>query len=87
MLYNRQQSKLIIISTLIVIAMGFFFKYYPGIGHEWLNNYGAAIFYEIFGVYLLLGFSEVEKPLSKFLFGFLSLPALSSFYNFGIHHY
>jgi hypothetical protein len=24
--------------------MVFFFKYYPGIGHEWLNNYGAVGF-------------------------------------------
>ena len=28
--------------------MGFFFKYYTGLAHEWFNNYGAAVFYEIF---------------------------------------
>ncbi|MDM3845524.1 MAG: DUF2809 domain-containing protein [Aphanizomenon gracile PMC644.10] len=61
MLHNRQQSKLIIISTLIVIAMGFFFKYYRGIGHEWLNNYGAAIFYEIFSCLFAFGFFRSKK--------------------------
>jgi hypothetical protein len=48
MLHNRTQSKLINLSLLIVVAMGFLFKYYPGLGHQWLNNYGAAVFYEIF---------------------------------------
>ncbi len=44
---NRTQSKLIILSLLIVVAMGFLFKYYPGIGNKWLNNYGAVVFYKI----------------------------------------
>ncbi|MUG98693.1 DUF2809 domain-containing protein [Scytonema sp. UIC 10036] len=38
----------ILLSLLIVITMGFFFKYYVGPAHQWLNNYGAAVFYEIF---------------------------------------
>jgi Protein of unknown function (DUF2809) len=61
MSHNRKQTKLIIISALIVIAMGFFFKYYPGRGYQWLNNYGAAIFYEIFWCLLAFGFFRSRK--------------------------
>ncbi|MDP5337197.1 MAG: DUF2809 domain-containing protein [Nodularia sp. (in: cyanobacteria)] len=45
---NRQQTIFIILSLLIVILMGFYFKYYTGLGYQWFNDYGAAIFYEIF---------------------------------------
>ncbi len=48
MLSKPTQSFYIIPSLLIVIAMGFFFKYYTGPAHEWFNDYGAAVFYEIF---------------------------------------
>ncbi|AFZ22474.1 Protein of unknown function (DUF2809) [Cylindrospermum stagnale PCC 7417] len=48
MLRNRNQKIFIILSMLIVVAMGFFFKYYTGISQQWFNNYVAAIFYEIF---------------------------------------
>ncbi|NDJ24161.1 DUF2809 domain-containing protein [Nostoc sp. B(2019)] len=45
---NRNQSLFIIISLLIVVVMGFFFKYYTGTAYQWFNDYGAAVFYEIF---------------------------------------
>ena len=45
---NRKQTIFIIFELLIVIPMGFLFKYYPGPAHEWFNDYGAAVFYEIF---------------------------------------
>lgn len=48
MLQNATQNLRIIISLLIVIAMGFLFKFYSGFAHQWFNNYAAAIFYEIF---------------------------------------
>jgi hypothetical protein len=48
MLSKPTQSLYTILSLLIVIAMGFFFKYYTGPAREWLNDYGAAVFYEIF---------------------------------------
>ncbi|BAY43441.1 hypothetical protein SAMD00079811_10210 [Scytonema sp. HK-05] len=48
MLSKQTQSFYIIPSLLIVIAMGFFFKYYTGFAHKWFNDYGAAVFYEIF---------------------------------------
>ncbi|MGH8002169.1 MAG: DUF2809 domain-containing protein [Brasilonema sp.] len=48
MLSKVTQSFSTIPSLLIVIAMGFFFKYYTGPAHEWFNDYGAAVFYEIF---------------------------------------
>jgi hypothetical protein len=45
---NRKQSIALALSLLIVVAMGFFLKYYTGLGRSWFNNYGAALFYEIF---------------------------------------
>ncbi|MBH8576532.1 DUF2809 domain-containing protein [Nostocaceae cyanobacterium CENA369] len=48
MLKNRNQDIFIILSLLIVVVMGFSFKYYTGPAHQWFNNYGAAVFYEIF---------------------------------------
>ncbi|WP_066381469.1 MULTISPECIES: DUF2809 domain-containing protein [unclassified Anabaena] len=65
MLNNRTQSKLIILSLLIVVAMGFLFKYYPGIGHQWLNNYGAAIFYEIFWCLLAFWFFRSQAAIKQ----------------------
>ncbi|AFY46405.1 Protein of unknown function (DUF2809) [Nostoc sp. PCC 7524] len=62
---NRTQSKLIILSLLIVVAMGFLFKYYPGIGYQWLNNYGAAIFYEIFWCLLAFWFFRSQAAINK----------------------
>ncbi len=44
-----QNHKLyLIFSLLIVIAMGFLFKYYMGPGHKWFNDHISAVFYEIF---------------------------------------
>ncbi|WP_207714339.1 DUF2809 domain-containing protein [Scytonema sp. UIC 10036] len=48
MLSRKTPNFHILLSLLIVITMGFFFKYYVGPAHQWLNNYGAAVFYEIF---------------------------------------
>ncbi len=48
MTFTRNRQINIIISLLIVTGMGFFFKFYGGIGRQWFNNSSAAIFYEIF---------------------------------------
>ncbi|MFN6567588.1 DUF2809 domain-containing protein [Dendronalium sp. ChiSLP03b] len=62
MLKNRNQAIFIILSLLIVVVMGFFFKYYIGPGHQWFNNYGAAVFYEIF--WCLLAFWFLRSQLA-----------------------
>jgi hypothetical protein len=51
---NQNQAIFIILSMLIVVPMGFFFKYYSGLGHYWFNDYGGDILYEIF--WCLFGF-------------------------------
>lgn len=48
MLRHRNQTIFIILSVLIVVPMGFLFKYYNGPAHHWFNDYGASVFYEIF---------------------------------------
>ncbi|MBH8562179.1 DUF2809 domain-containing protein [Nostoc sp. CENA67] len=61
MLQNRNQAILIILSLLIVVVMGFLFKYYPGPAHQWFNNYGSSIFYEIFWCLLAFWFFRTRK--------------------------
>ena len=61
-----------IISLLIIIVMGFLFKFYTGPAHEWFNNYGAAIFYEIFWclfVFLLLPSRKAARQIPLWVFG------------------
>lgn len=72
MTFIRNKQINMIVSLLIVIAMGFFFKFYTGFGREWFNNSGAAIFYEIFWclfAYLLIkGRSAITQiPLWVFI--------------------
>lgn len=58
-----------VVSLLIIIVMGFLFKFYTGPAHEWFNNYGAAVFYEIFWclfVFLLLPRTVRQIPLWVF---------------------
>lgn len=51
---NQNQTIYIVLSMLIVVPMGFFFKDYTGPGHKWFNDYGGDIAYEIF--WCLFGF-------------------------------
>ncbi|WP_392532422.1 DUF2809 domain-containing protein [Nostoc sp. C117] len=51
---NQNQTIFIILSMLIVVPMGLLFKYYAGFAHQWFNDYGGDIFYEIF--WCLVGF-------------------------------
>lgn len=72
MLPNATQNLRIMISLLIVIAMGFLFKFYSGFAHQWFNNYGAAIFYEIFWclfVFLLVRNRKAVMQIPLWVFG------------------
>lgn len=60
---NKQIN--IITSLLIVIGMGFFFKFYNEFGQQWLNNHGAAIFYEIFWCLFAFLFINSRKAVNK----------------------
>lgn len=57
---KKTQDLYIIISLLIVTGIGFLFKYYTGFAHKWFNNYGAAVFYEIF--WCLFAFLFFRSP-------------------------
>ena len=72
MLSNATQNLRIIISLLIVVAMGFLFKFYSGFAHQWFNNYGAALFYEIFWclfVFLLVRNRKAVMQIPLWVFG------------------
>jgi len=60
---NKQIN--IITSLLIFIGMGFFFKFYSGFGQQWLNNYGAAIFYGIFWCLFAFLFIKSRKAVNQ----------------------
>ncbi|MEH2057745.1 MAG: DUF2809 domain-containing protein [Nostoc sp.] len=53
---NRNQTIFIILSALIVVPMGFLFKYYNGLANQWFNDYGADVLYEIFWCLFAFGF-------------------------------
>ncbi len=43
---------LVVFSLLLIIPLGFTFKFYSGPGNWWFNNYGAGVLYEIFWILL-----------------------------------
>jgi hypothetical protein len=56
------KKKLIIFSSLILVTLlGFFFKFYRGFAQGWLNNSGAAIWYEVFWCLFFYGFIPTKK--------------------------
>lgn len=42
----------VVLSLLVVTPLGFAFKFYPGPGNGWFNNYGAGVLYEVFWILL-----------------------------------
>jgi len=42
------KRKWILLSLCIVTPLGFLFKGYSGPGHQWFNDYGAGVLYEVF---------------------------------------
>lgn len=65
------QRLYLIVYLLIIVVMGFLFKYYTGPAREWFNNYGAAVFYEIFWcllVFLLLPSRKAVKQIPLWVF-------------------
>ncbi|MGK7954351.1 MAG: DUF2809 domain-containing protein [Crocosphaera sp.] len=60
---NRKRL-LIVISIIIVVPLGLYSKYYQGFGSVWVNDYGAAIWYEVFwclfAYYFFSGKKEIK---------------------------
>jgi hypothetical protein len=58
----KKRHFLIFISLFIVTILGFSFKFYRGeFAQEWLNNSGAAIWYEVFWCLLFFWFIPTKK--------------------------
>ncbi|WP_107671182.1 DUF2809 domain-containing protein [Cyanothece sp. BG0011] len=55
------KKSLIILSILFVVPLGLYSKYYQGIGNTWVNDYGAAIWYEVFWCLFAFYFFSVKK--------------------------
>jgi hypothetical protein len=60
MKWSSTQIK-VILSLLVVTPLGFAFKFYPGPGSGWFNNYGAGLLYEIFWILLVFLFFTSRK--------------------------
>ncbi|MEL4893859.1 ribosomal maturation YjgA family protein [Crocosphaera sp. Alani8] len=54
------------VSIFFVVPLGLYSKYYQGIGSIWLNDYGAAIWYEVFWCLLAFYFFSNKKAV-KFI--------------------
>lgn len=52
-------------SLLIVTLLGFFFKFYRGTGQAWFNDYGAAVWYEIFWCLLIYAIFSRKKAVQN----------------------
>lgn len=72
MLPKITQRVYTVFSLLIIVVMGFLFKFYHGPAREWFNNYGAAIFYEIFWclfVFLFWNSRKAVRQIPLWVFG------------------
>ncbi|ACK65999.1 conserved hypothetical protein [Rippkaea orientalis PCC 8801] len=63
MIFLFKKPLLISLSIMIVIPLGLLCKFYQGWGHKWVNDYGAAIWYEIFWCLLFLYFFSTQKAI------------------------
>lgn len=56
------KKKILIFSSLVLVTLlGFLFKFYRGFAQEWLNNFGAAIWYEVFWCLFFYWFIPIQK--------------------------
>ncbi len=77
-LTQNKQLK-IIISSLIVIGMGFFFKFYNGFGRQWFNNSVAAIFYEVFWCLFAYLFIKGRRAITQISVGVFIITCILEF--------
>ena len=54
---------LVFLSIFLVVPIGLYSKYYQGIGSVWVNDYGAAIWYEVFWCLLAFYFFSSQKAI------------------------
>lgn len=57
-------KRVLLVSLLIVIPVGFYSKFYSGSAHTWVNNSLGGVFYEIFWCLVLALFFQRLKPLN-----------------------
>ena len=69
--FSDKQRLLVLISLLIVTPLGFLFKFYRGWGQAWFNDYGAAVWYEIFWCLLIYAIFPVQKAVKNIPIGVL----------------
>ena len=60
MIWSATQKR-VVLSLLVVPPLGFSFKFYPGPGNWWFNNYGAGVLYEIFWILLAFLFFSSKR--------------------------
>ena len=57
-------KRVLLVSLLIVIPVGFYSKFYNGTAYNWVNNSLGGVFYEIFWCLVLALFFKQLKPLN-----------------------
>ncbi len=58
-----QKRSLILLSIFVVVPLGLYSKYYQGVGSVWVNDYGAAIWYEVFWCLFAFYFFSGKKAI------------------------
>ena len=70
------KRKWILIALLIVTPTGFLCKSYSGPGSYWFNNYGAALFYEVFWCLAIFFFIPRRKYTTSVAIGVLIITCI-----------
>ena len=65
MLKRPSQRLLTILSLLIITPIGFLSKSYNGLAHEWVNDFGGDILYEVFWCLFLFLLIPRRKTVSQ----------------------
>ncbi|WP_009629925.1 DUF2809 domain-containing protein [Synechocystis sp. PCC 7509] len=79
MTLNQNKQIKIIFSLIVVISMGFFFKFYDGFGRQWFNNNGAAVFYEVFWCLFAFLFVKSRKAIIQIPLGVFIITCILEF--------
>ena len=59
---SQKRRIISLILLLIIIPVGFYTKFYAGIGNEWVNNKLGGVFYEIFWCLLFFAILPTTNP-------------------------
>ena len=73
--------KHVFLSLLIITPAGFLFKFYGGPGHDWFNNYGAGLVYEVFWILVVFFFFPKRELAARIAIWVFTVTCLLEFFQ------